>query len=206
LNGISAKLALVSCAVGVLTLQRLGGAAMLLLCAVLLLVAVVVSRERLLALLRRSRFLFLAMLLLYSFGTPGTRLLLSDYLPVPTVEGLSLAALHCSRLAGLIAAVALLVTTYARSSLLGAFYSCALPFLYLGAKSDRLVVRASLALDLVSQAAAGQGFRSWLIDSRSDLEGPREAVILEVTPWSRLDVVCVLFLMLLSEAVVRWCQ
>ena len=178
----SSKVAVLACVIGVVTLHRLGGVALASAGVVLLVWAVWLAQERLSALMRRSRFLFVAMLVLYSFATPGSRLWLSDYLPSPTIEGLSLSLVYCIRLAGLIACVAMLTSIYPRPSLLGAFHACAVPLGRVGFPTRKLVIRAALALELVSEMAPGRSFKDWLT-------APSEASVMSACKPLQLETV-----------------
>lgn len=164
-------------------------------------------KERLWALMRRSRFLFLALALLYAFSTPGTLIWVTDIRTSPTVEGLSLALLHSLRLLGLIACVALLLGSYPRQSLISGLYACAQPLGWIGVPLERLVVRVALAFEVVSQGQGGQNIRDWVRASEEADSSPfAEPIGIELKPWAWSDLAWVLGMLVFAECAVRWSQ
>ncbi|MCX9155134.1 energy-coupling factor transporter transmembrane protein EcfT [Niveibacterium sp. 24ML] len=204
---VSAKTAVVVCAVGIFALQRMSGAGLGAASLLLVAVALCFVRERLWPLMRRSRFLFLAVAVLYAFSTPGTLLWASQYRWGPTIEGLSLALLHCSRLAGLIACVALLLGLYSRQSLLGGLYACVRPLTCLGVRVERLVLRALLSFEFVSEEKPARGLITRVLASEAPSTGGIAVPLhVELTPWSRIEIGYLVGALILVECAVRWSQ
>ncbi len=116
---------------------------------------------RLARLLRRSRFLMLAILVLFAGFTPGQRVWLAPaWLPL-TEEGTVLAAIHLARLASVVALVAILLERLPRADLVLAISVLVSPVRWLGGDPRRFAVRLALVLDLVAERSASD-WRSWL--------------------------------------------
>lgn len=118
-------------------------------------------QNSLVKLLRRSRFLFLALFVLFAFFSPGTALF-ADFPSIsPTLEGLELALIHLARLASVIALVAVLLCRLPPSRLVSGMVTLLRPMRGVGLSPERLAVRLSLVLEL-AQAPSEGGWRAWL--------------------------------------------
>ncbi|MBB4012112.1 CbiQ family ECF transporter T component [Niveibacterium umoris] len=187
-------------------LQGLGPSAAALLSIILLFCGIELAGKRLRLLMRRSRFLFLAIALLYTFGTPGTRI--SPYFPEisPTEEGLRLAVLHAGRLLGMLALVAVMLERLDRVGVAAGLLACLLPFRRLGFKPERAVVRLVMTLELATAGAKKTDWRDWLDPtgaSPSELVDLRSVV---VPNWSFGDAMILPALACAVVLLVRWLQ
>lgn len=126
------------------------------------------ARRRSLLLLKRTRWLFLSIILLFTLATPGQRLpgMFGD-LGI-TVDGLLLAVEHVLRLMLLLASLAVIHEHLGTSGMMAGLHWLLLPLARWRALRERIVVRLLLVLDHVESAPAA-GWRQWL--SR-DLPGP----------------------------------
>lgn len=97
-------------------------------------------------LLRRSRWLLLSMLLIFSFLTPGTHI---RYLPGMSSEGMLIAVEQAARLLLAIGVLALLLTRLNPGQLISAMHTALAPFRYCGIDRDRIAVRIALTLEAV---------------------------------------------------------
>jgi len=130
-------------------------------CALALGAAVLAARARLWRLLRRSRYLLLAIALMFAFFTPGQRVLAEPaWLPL-TLEGLQLAATHGGRLLIAVALVAVLLQRMQSGDLVLALAALSFPMRLLGADPRRLAVRLSLVLELVADQRSPD-WKHWL--------------------------------------------
>ena len=121
-------------------------------CGLLFACAAIVAPRRMWLLLRRSRFLLLALLILFAFFTPGERVF-EQFLWLPlTGEGLQLAAVQLGRVLSVIALVALLMETIATADLVQALATLAAPIRLAGGEPERFAVRLSLVLWMVAEA------------------------------------------------------
>ena len=96
----------------------------------------------------RLRWLFVAILLVYGWWTPGDALIPSAGSFSPVREGLQTGLLRVAALVLIVCAVYLLVSTTQRGQLLGALYILTRPFLT-HARRERLAVRILLTLEAV---------------------------------------------------------
>ena len=118
-------------------------------------------------LLRRARWLFLSLLILYFWFSPGRALL--PYYGMPTVEGIEEGALRIAALILLTFAVHLLLQTTARAQLVAALCWLARPFNLFSGAGDRFAVRLALTLETVNRThdlsggrlPAGDGASRW---------------------------------------------
>ncbi|VAW84918.1 hypothetical protein MNBD_GAMMA16-1579 [hydrothermal vent metagenome] len=107
-------------------------------------------------LLRRMKWFFISITVLYLWFTPGEAIFSTG--PAwstwwPTIEGLQQALHRVTALIIIIAAVSLLLKTTSRTQLLTAIYSLAYPFQYLGLSRERLAIRMTLVLGLVDESS-----------------------------------------------------
>jgi len=108
-------------------------------------------RERLvlaLRMLRRMRWFFLSIAVVYLLFTPG-RLLFSAWPWGPTVEGVTGGGQRIASLMLIVFAVNLLLRTTPRPALISAILWCLTPLSWVGLPRERLAVRIALTLDAV---------------------------------------------------------
>lgn len=132
-----------------------------------LLAAVLTAGRRLGKLLRRSRFLILALVVLFAFFTPGQRLLDEPAWFPLTVEGLRLAAVQGGRLLCVITLVAVLLERLPSPELVQGMATLAVPMRLVKLDPKRLAVRLSLVLWLVADAR-GLEWKRWLAEPDPD--------------------------------------
>jgi energy-coupling factor transport system permease protein len=101
-----------------------------------------------LKMLKRLRWLFLSILIVYLFFTPGV-LLIPDVLWGPTQEGLLQGLLRIAVLVLIVAAVNVLIGSTEQAEFLSAVSWCLQPLSWLGLSHERLAVRISLTLEAV---------------------------------------------------------
>lgn len=101
-----------------------------------------------LTMLKRLRWLFMSILVLYLFFTPGV-LLWPDVLWGPTQEGLSQGLMRIAVLVLIVAGVNVLIGSTGQAEFLSAVSWCLQPLSWLGLSHERLAVRISLTLETV---------------------------------------------------------
>lgn len=126
-----------------------------------LLAASLLAPRRALRLLRRLRWLFLAIAVTFSFGTPG-RLLIADLTAGPTVEGLRAAAHAALHLAAMAGCVAVLLERMTLPQLAGAMHRLLHPMSSERPGPDTFALRLQLVLRDLEQPPARGVWRSWL--------------------------------------------
>lgn len=117
---------------------------------VLLLIAFKMHTQRLFALMRRTRWIFFSLLLIYAFATSGEALWSWEY--APTREGLVDGLLQLGRLVCVLAGLSMLLTLLSREQLIGGLYALAYPARYLGLSRERIAVRLALTLHYAETA------------------------------------------------------
>lgn len=145
---------------------------------------VVCARERAIRLLRRIRVLLLAIVVLFAWFTPGTRVMVDFPSLSPTVEGLMLAFEHAGRVVVVVLCVALLMQFLSASRLVGALYALLRPFERLGLPAGSIAVRTLLVLELV-EGKSSESWRNWL--APADVETTASPVLMPVEPFRGRD-------------------
>ncbi len=112
-------------------------------------------RTQLLRLLRRTRWLLAVLLLSYAYALPGEPLWPALGWASPGSDGLLQGALRVTRLALMLAALAVLLAYTSRPRLIYGLYALAKPLTWLGLDRRALAVRLGLTLDYVERAPNG---------------------------------------------------
>lgn len=144
-------------------LQALSGPTLFATLIVVAAAAALLARERAGRLVRRVRFLMLAIAVLFIGFTPGEAILADWPSLSPSREGLLLAAEHAGRLLGVVLGVAILLECLSVSRLVSGLYALLRPFEPLGLPARGLAVRLLLVLHY-AESAAPRDWRAWLED------------------------------------------
>ena len=107
------------------------------------------SLELSLRIVRRMKWFFISILVVYLWFTPGTPILDIDIKGLPTVEGVSTGFLRVMSLVLIIFAVNYFVSAIARSSLVEAIVWLLVPVKWLGIDNGRVALRIALVLELI---------------------------------------------------------
>lgn len=157
---------------GVASVQLLDGHALLLLTVAALLLALVAARVRIGRLIRRVRVLFLAIILLFAWFTPGEALLVAWPSLSPTREGVGLALTHGARLLVVMCCVAMLLQHLPTDRLVSGLHALFRPLRFSGLPTERLALRLMLVLRYVDDARGGRhDWRTWLMEE-GELQAP----------------------------------
>lgn len=138
------------------------------LCAV---AAVLYAPRRCVRLLKRIRFLLLAIVVLFAGFTPGEALLIDWPKLSPSREGTQLAMEHAGRVLAVVFCVAILLESLPAPRLVGALYALLRPFERVGFPAGTVAVRTLLVLRLVD-AETSPGWKTWLREDGGDVHGP----------------------------------
>ena len=108
------------------------------------------------ALIRRMRWFFLSILVIYFWFTPGQAFspALANALWFPSVDGVELGLIRVACLVLIIAAVSALLQSTRREQLFTAIYSLFAWTRYLGLSPERFAVRATLTLETMTKVQA----------------------------------------------------
>jgi energy-coupling factor transporter transmembrane protein EcfT len=115
-----------------------------------LLVAVLFNhRSQFLRSIKRFKWFFLVMLLLFAFNTPGEHLVSWPFALSPTYEGLLAGGTQTLRICVMLAALSLIIAANTRQQLISGFYFIFSPLKYLGLEVERFAARLWLTLHYV---------------------------------------------------------
>lgn len=146
--------------------------------------ALLLAARPFLRLLRRLRWLLLAILLTFTLATPG-RLLIPDFPAGPSVEGLLAALSAMSKLIGMAAAVAVLLERMTPARLTGAIHRLVHPLSADHPSSGSFALRLQLVLHEIDHQVPGRNWRSWLEEGDSGTPLPVAAC----APLAAVDLV-----------------
>jgi len=140
--------------------------------------------------LKRSRWLMLTLVLVFSFATPGEYLSVWPEVFAPTYEGVRAGALQLIRLVIMLAGLTLLLGSTSREMLMGGIYTLLRPCSVLGVSAERFTARIWLTLDYVERDPVRNG-QHWQMLEKFE-EGSAlpamEKVVLSIPGIRRSDV------------------
>jgi len=132
--------------------QRLPPLALLMLNAVLLGIALRLCARQLLSLLRRTRWVLIALLVIYAYTTPGAALFPALDAASPTREGILDGLLQLGRLLSVLSGLAILLELLPQARLISGLYTLAYPLRWFGLSRERIAVRLALTLEYAETA------------------------------------------------------
>lgn len=100
---------------------------------------------------RRFKWFFLVMLVIFAFNTPGEHIAIWPLDFSPTYEGLRAGLTQLIRIVVMLAGLSLVLTLNTRQQLISGFYFLFSPLKYLGVKVERFAARLWLTLHYVEQ-------------------------------------------------------
>ena len=158
----------------------------------LLLLAVRVHAKQLFALMRRTRWIFISLLLIYAFATPGDPLW--EWAYAPTREGLFDGLMQLGRLVSVLASLAILLSLLSSQQLIGGLYVLVYPSRYLGLSRERIAVRLALTLQYAENAMrdTASDWRSAINSALNPSTETSSSVELIVQRLRRIDVLVLL--------------
>lgn len=119
-------------------------------------------------LVRRVRFIVIAIVVLFAGFTPGEALLVDWSRISPSREGALLAYEHAARVLAVVLLVSLLLERLPPQRLIGAIHALMRPFGAIGFPADRVAVRTLLVLRFV-EAEKPPKWHEWISDDGNDL-------------------------------------
>lgn len=162
------------------------------LCMVLCALAGKLHFSSFLRVIKRMRWLFISIFIIYAFGTPGEYI---QQFPVnlsPTYEGLQLGLSQISKLLIALALLSILFATSTKENLMSGLYLLLSPLKLLSCDVERFTARLILTLDYVEELAGKQGqkFHFHQLDdiySATDNLRTEKTIVLESIPFSNWD-------------------
>jgi len=170
---------------GVVVLQILPGKSLLFAVAASGLAALAFAPDRCRRLVRRVRFLLLAIVVFFAGFTPGEALFPDWPDFSPSRDGVLLAMQHAARLISVVFCVALLLERLPVNRLVSGLYALLRPVEVLGVPAGRLAMRLLLVLRYV-EAGSPRGWTTWL-DEPDD--APDEAIRIERDGFGAADLI-----------------
>jgi energy-coupling factor transporter transmembrane protein EcfT len=157
--------------------------------------------SRLLALLRRTRWILVSLLVIYAFFTPGIALWSIPYVPNPTQEGMLDGLVQLSRLVCMLAGLSILLTMLSLEQLVSGLYALLYPLRYVGVSRERIAVRLALTLRYAEKAMqdTAKDWRSG-IEHALEFENQHEAAL--EFPMQMLTWVDAILLMVISAILI----
>ena len=104
--------------------------------------------------IKRLKWFFLVLIIIFAFNTPGEYLMLSSVAIGPTYEGLQAGFTQALRIMVMLAALSLVLACNTRQQLISGFYFLFSPLKYLGLKVERFAARLWLTLHYVETQQA----------------------------------------------------
>lgn len=172
-----------------LAAQMLHGYALMLLSALLIALSFRICAVRFFFLLRRTRWIFFSVFLIYVYTTQGEALWPQLGAFSPVTEGIVDGLLQLTRLFTVLAGLSILLTYLSQSQLIAGLYTLFLPLCFSGLSRERVAVRLALTLRYAESA---------MQDTASNWRGSIEQLLtpmpvvpgfieLHVTPFSTRD-------------------
>ena len=182
-------------AVAVVVMQSLAGLALAFCALPVIAAALILSPRRLVVLLRRTRWIFLSVLVLFLYATPGLLLFPDLGWASPTREGARMGADQLLRLAALLGMVALVMERFGQDRLLAGIYGLLKPLRRVGVSADAVALRLNLVLRYIAEerrTATGKGWREWLDPAPPPAAPETEIFVLRIPPFIARDWVLLL--------------
>ena len=116
---------------------------------ILLIIIVLNNPQHFLHSVRRFKWFFLVMIVIFAFNTPGEHIATWPFEVSPTYEGLKAGSTQLLRIVVMLAGLSLVLTLNTKQQLISGFYFLFLPLKYLGVKVERFAARLWLTLHYV---------------------------------------------------------
>lgn len=146
--------------------------------------------------IKRMRWLFLSIFIIYAFGTPGEYVRQIPLGFAPTYEGCGLGLLQIAKLLIALAALNILFATSSKESLMAGLTMFLSPLKSLGLNVERFAARLLLTLDYVEELAVGKNFQLGFhqlddIYLATESLQPEKVIVLQISPFKLIDKVVI---------------
>jgi energy-coupling factor transport system permease protein len=136
-----------------LLLQYLSPSSIAVLCGLICLLAAALNLPHFSQLIKRMRWLFVSLLLVYAYATPGEYLAFLPLNVAPSFEGLHLGLMQIAKLLIAVASLSALFASASKSELMAGLWTLLSPLRLVGLNVERFTVRMLLTLHYVEQMA-----------------------------------------------------
>jgi energy-coupling factor transporter transmembrane protein EcfT len=158
--------------------------------------------------IKRFKWLFVVMMVIFAFNTPGEHLVHWPFAISPTYEGLASGLAQTLRIIVMLAALSLILASNTRQQLISGFYFIFSPLKYLGLEVERFAARLWLTLHYVEiqrDEKPNQDLRSRLKEMtnlRPDQKYDDVAIVFKVSQFSLADyfVIAALIIFVIFKA------
>jgi len=110
--------------------------------------------------LKRFRWLFMVLMIIYTFNTPGEHIQGWPFYLNPTNEGIVAGLTQAFRISLILAMISLIMAANTKQQLVSGFYFILLPFKHIGLQADRFAARLWLTLHYVELQHASKNKES----------------------------------------------
>lgn len=155
--------------------------------------ALFIAPQQFSRLLKRSRWLLLSIVLLFSLMTPGLALFALPGLLAPTIEGLRLAFDQVSRLIVAIALLGLLLARVPQKDLIAGMRQLLMILRLPRLNADLAALRLALTLQKMEQGETAPDQQQWLTHASRNaiVDGSASSISLPVYPVGRIDKIII---------------
>jgi energy-coupling factor transport system permease protein len=136
-----------------LLLQYISAPSIAVLCGLICLLAAVLNLPHFSQLIKRMRWLFVSLLLVYAYATPGEYLAFLPLNVAPSYEGLRMGLMQIAKLLIAVASLSALFASASKSQLMDGLWTLLAPLRLVGLNVERFTVRMLLTLHYVEQMA-----------------------------------------------------
>ena len=136
-----------------LLLQYISAPSIAVLCGLICLLAAVLNLPHFSQLIKRMRWLFVSLLLVYAYATPGEYLAFLPLNVAPSYEGLRMGLMQIAKLLIAVASLSALFASASKSQLMDGLWTLLAPLRLMGLNVERFTVRMLLTLHYVEQIA-----------------------------------------------------
>lgn len=169
---------------------------LMVLCVLSCMVALGIARKKFSRVVLRMRWLFLSILVVYAFATPGEYIQPFPFDTAPTYEGLESGLLQVAKLLIALAGLSVLFATSSQVQLMSGLYFLLLPLRWLGLNVERFTARLLLTIDYVETLALDKHFKlnfkqfdglHKMTDSFSHEMVVPKLIVLDILPFNKRD-------------------
>lgn len=184
-----------------LLMSYLSNTYLIIMCLILFAYATWLARSSFLRVVKRMKWLFISIFIIYAFSTPGEYI---QYLPAnvaPTFEGCFLGVVQIAKLLIALAVLSILFTTSSKEQLMIGLHLLLSPLNLLGLNTNKFTARLLLTLDYVEELATKEKFKFRFDQlenmlSTTELVHKDRIIVLESIPFKCSDILVAMLLII----------
>ncbi|MDI1299970.1 CbiQ family ECF transporter T component [Methylotenera sp.] len=188
-----------------LLMSYLSNPHVLVLCIALFIYALWLEQGGFLRVVKRMKWLFISIFIIYAFGTPGEYVQHIPNVVAPTIEGCVLGFVQIAKLLIALAVLSILFATSSKEQLMIGLHLLLSPLNLLGINTNKFTARLLLTLDYVEELAAKEKFKFKFdqLDkmlSTTELVHKDRVIVLQSFPLKWTDILVVMVLIISTIA------